>query len=176
MCGGVGCKNPFYNYDDSKQGTASGCPQSPLGSCLSLLEFTRGQSAREKGGLLLATLPRHCYTFHYEFSSSKACRNNAQLLRPRRIFQFSCSNSCHIDVLSAACCQLSVVSPLCLSLPSLCPLCLGVWSDACCRLEGVVGNGMSVVNIYAAQCSYRVGKGDDVSFLTAAEFVACLQS
>lgn len=35
---GVGCKNPFYNYDDSKQGTASGCPQRPLGSdsCLSL--------------------------------------------------------------------------------------------------------------------------------------------
>lgn len=92
-----------------------------------------GGGVYKGGGLLLATLPRHCYTFHYEFSSSKACRNNAQLLRPRRIFQFSCSNSCHIDVLSAACCQLSVVSP---PLP-LCSLCLGVWSDACCRLSGV---------------------------------------
>lgn len=72
---------------------------------------SEGGGVYKGGGLLLATLPRHCYTFHYEFSSSKACRNNAQLLRPRRIFQFSCSNSCHIDVLSAACCQLSVVSP-----------------------------------------------------------------
>lgn len=74
------------------------------------------------------------------------------------------------------CLQPVVSCQLCPPSPSLCPLCLGVWSDACCRLEGVVGNGMSAVNIYAAQCSYRVGKGDDVSFLTAAEFVACLQS
>lgn len=126
-----------------------------------------------EGGLLLATLPRHCYTFHYEFSSSKAGRNNAQLLRPRRIFQFSCSNSCHIDVF--VCSLLSVVSCVLPVPPPVSLPCLGVWSDACCRLERDGGNGMSAVNIYAAQCSYRVGKGDDVSFLTAAEFVACLQ-
>lgn len=97
----------------------------------------------------------------------------------RRIFQFSC---CHIDVLSAvavACCQLSVLLSRSCSL-SL-SLSLRVCSDACCRLHRAGrqagANGMSAVNIYAAQCSLslsQLAKGDDVSFLTAAEFVACL--
>lgn len=41
----------------------------------------------------------------------------------------------------------------------------------CCLTTPVAPTGMSAVNIYAAQYT---AKGDVVSFLTAAEFVACL--
>lgn len=71
--------------------------------------------------------------------------------RPR-IFQFSCSNSCHFDGLSVVRRLLSAVG--------------------CLMAPVAPGTGMRTVNISAAQ--YIQHKGDVVSFLTAAEFVACL--
>jgi len=111
--------------------------------------------------LLLATLPRLCYTFHYESHGGERadgwwvgwCSASTMNQGPR-IFQFSSSNSRHFDVRL---------------------FCLLLFL----RGKGREATGVFLCFPWNARRKYLCGtmpraKGDDVSFLTAAEFAGCL--